>query len=588
MPFWRKNNTDDPSNVPNSEIENVRLQLSDTLLSHGPTAALKRLQKIPAAQREQLVQLMHALVWNNRDRLGEDVVNESFLDRIWCQCTACDHTWLISPLLTTQPKLVEQTTLVTGVSCSNCNRVLCQSCAREAGTSCRCGRTFEMLTRPNGRRPHRVGAKQDSALDRFYGRYQPPENTKDLHFYFGYEGKVPIGVDSSFPMMEPGSVSAHVRWAEILFDEKLYFQAQQQLDLLSAAKVSTPLSRCLQAELKFIQLKNRKKWLRLTHDSSSSRHAVYWPDEIKALLQTAVAEDPALGRAWLTLSEITLDKDFEPNVVMALEYAQCARELLGQLPAVMLALGKALRATNRPAEAIKAMELIGADLAESDDVKQELKLAKLEERCQSEPVDHDAHVQLGKWWLWASDRSRAESIFKSLCNRSPESAEAAFCEAWLAFTERGPFEKRMNDAHRLCREALRRNPAYGPAFELLGTVFSNVQGSSLALEFETQDPVEYYQRAVDYEPTCDVALRAIAEHYIRQGHIIPAKEFLERAKALDTRDATTYNILAVIYRGFRELDKEEEAIKKGRDLWPEVALDASYSNRILELCRFEY
>lgn len=383
--------------------------------------------------------------------------------------------------------------------------------------------------------------------------------------------------------MEPASVSAHARWAEILFDEKLYFQSQQQLDLLSAAKVTTPLSRCLQAELRSIQHKNRKKWLRLTHDFSD-RNAVYWPGEVKALLEAAVAEDPMLGRGWVALSEITLDKDLAQDAVKSLEYARRARDLLGHTPAVLLALGKALRATDQPGEAVKTLSAIGAEFSEADDIKQELKLAQLEERCQMEPIDHDAHVQLGKWWLWDKDRSRAESTFKSLCSRSPESAEAAFCEAWLAFTNDTPFERRLNDAHRLCREALRRNPAYGPAFELLGTVFSNVRGSSQGVEFNAEDPIAYYQSAIDHDPTCDVALRAVAEHFIRQGQILPAKEFLERAKALDTRDATTYNILAVIYRGFRELDNQEEAIKKGRDLWPEVALDASYSNRILDLC----
>jgi tetratricopeptide (TPR) repeat protein len=573
------------------EIETSLIAVGDTLLRDGPAAALGELRNSTYFLSEPATRLMHAVVWNHQDKLSEEFLQQSFLDRVWCQCTACDHTWLISPLLGSEPGLLGETSPDAGFVCASCACVLCPLCARETTATCSCGATFTGIRRPNGRtsRKHAAVVEEKPNLDRFYDRDQPPEGTGDLHLYFGFEGKVPIGTDPSFPIMKPIAVDAHVGWADVLLGAGLYYQAQQQIDILTASGISTPLSKWVSAELKLIQLNNGKERLRRRTDYYSSRSArAHWPDEIKGWLEAAIEEDPGLGPAWLTLSQISLDLDFGFDSARALECARQARALLGDTPGILLSLGKALRETGVPAESVAVLSLIPANSAEHVTALRELKLAQWEKRCQDHPVDLDAHLRLGTWWLKHGVRPKAEKIFNTLYGRRPDSAEAVFGRAWLALTDEKPYETRLNEAHRLCLEALNYNAAFGLAYELLGTIFQHLKGGRQKVNFDAEDPIEYYQRALKYDYTCDIALRSIAEHHIDQGQLGPAKELLERAKALDTNDATTYNILAVIYQGLREYDKEDEASRKGRELWPEVELNASYKDRILQLCGFEY
>ena len=41
-------------------------------------------------------------------------------------------------------------------------------------------------------------------------------------------------------------------------------------------------------------------------------------------------------------------------------------------------------------------------------------------------------------------------------------------------------------------------------------------------------------------------------------------------------------------RVFREFEKQDQAYRKAKGLWPEVELDADYKQRILQLCGYEY
>jgi tetratricopeptide (TPR) repeat protein len=236
------------------------------------------------------------------------------------------------------------------------------------------------------------------------------------------------------------------------------------------------------------------------------------------------------------------------------------------------------------------LRLIPSYSAEGERARRELKLAELEARCLAEPVDVAAHLELGRWWIRQLSDAKAQPIFKRLRDGRPDRPEGYYGLARIAFTDREkPLVERYNEAHDLCREALKRDPKFGLAYELLGTLFHNVSlGMGQGVAFEVEDSIEYYRRAIQCDPTCDIALRYVAESDLKKGQLHPAKEMLEQAAALETNDAGTYYVLAVIYQGTREFLKAEEAYRKAKELWPEVELDANYKQEILRVCGYEY
>ncbi len=102
------------------------------------------------------------------------------------------------------------------------------------------------------------------------------------------------------------------------------------------------------------------------------------------------------------------------------------------------------------------------------------------------------------------------------------------------------------------------------------------------------DPIRYFEKSLQYDQTCDTALWLLAEHHIHQEQIQPATELLERAAELDTANSSVYFILAVIYKGTRQFEKEHWAFNKAKELAPDVELSQEYQNKILNLCGFQY
>ena len=102
------------------------------------------------------------------------------------------------------------------------------------------------------------------------------------------------------------------------------------------------------------------------------------------------------------------------------------------------------------------------------------------------------------------------------------------------------------------------------------------------------DPLPYFRKALEYDDTCDTAMWLLAEDHIEQRRLQPATELLERAAALDTANSSVYAILAVIYRGTRQFEKEDAAYRKAKELSPGTELSQDYKNKILDLCGFQY
>jgi tetratricopeptide (TPR) repeat protein len=539
---------------------------------------------------------MHAWVWNHHQELPKSLLDESFLDPIWCQCSVCENTWLISPLLS-GPHVSRILEPSTGFRCVSCGQVFCSKCGQAADQTCSCGsQRFTHLRQPNGRKP-RPEVPLERTLDdimddlqnlSILGSRDPPpdmplESQKDLHLYFGSEGRVPIGVDPTFPSLQTAEADDHLRWAEILVDVGLFYQAQQQLDLLGEPDASSARTNWLRARLKLVQLHNSAKRRSSWDQWREAR------DEIKGRLESAVKQSPEFGPAWLTAAQIYLTPDFGPDFARALECAQHAQMFLGKTPAVLLALGKALRGARNPSGAVTILRRIPADSEESALAGETLKLAELEAHCQVEPIDVEAHFQLGRWH-WRQERyGEARKLFSRLVDQCPDHAEGYYGMATLAFIDVDKtVAERWTEAHWLCREALIRNPEFGLAYELLGSIFENVRSTGTEVDFPVENPIDYYQRALEYDPDCDVALWKLGADHIEHHRLQPAIELLERAASLGTHYSKVYLILAAIYRGTRQFEKEAWARRKAKERLPEIMLSSEYENKILRLCGFEY
>ncbi|MBW2663720.1 MAG: tetratricopeptide repeat protein [Deltaproteobacteria bacterium] len=561
------------------------------LLQEGPAKALEWLKVSPYVGSEPVIRMMHALVWNNRHVLPQGLLSEEFLDPIWCQCSICNSTWLTSPLLSNYQTISISGGDIQSLECSSCGLVLCTECAKAAYSTCRCGGTFSNLRQPNGRKRLNQPTVEKEEWDWHpLPPDEPLDSDKNLHLYFGFEGRVPIGVDPTFPSKQIGTPNDHIAWAETLVDVGLFYQAKQQLDVLSELDASSPRDSWLRARIELIRLHNARERSKRRLDTSFGE-LEWWklPDKIKQWLIAATEQLPEFGPAWLTTAQVYLDPYCGQDFERALQYARRAQELLGDTDAVLSALGQALHGVGHPSEASAVLRTISKDSDTRESLQKERELAELEAHCQSEPLDIEAHLRLGRLYLRHEQREKAQHIFTKLLNQCPEHAEGYYGLAKLAFLDFDkPQEMRYTEAHRLCREALTRNPNFGLAYELLGSILRSLRFGMATVDFPIEDPIKYYQRAIQLDSTCDVALWVVAEDYIDRGQLQPAIELLEQAAALDTNMSSVYFILATVYKGTRQFEKQDWAYRKAKELSPDTELSNEYQNKILELCGFEY
>lgn len=550
-------------------------QAEELLRTKGAAGALEHLGRSPDAAEPPVVAMMHRLLWTHRKTLPEELLRERFLDPLWCRCAVCEREWVISPQLMEAEMPVAA---AGGVTCTQCDRVVCAPCFKTVGPRCPGDHLYGGIKRPNGRRPREPVAAGERDL---FGWEPQPEQplAKDpvLYLAFGFSGRVPVGIDRSFPKTPAGTAADHLTWAEVLAGAGLTYHAEEQLDL--AGDPTAPSDR---ARLQW--LRARALWVRLRNaEERYRRHEVVaarwqrWRAAIMAMLDEAVELAPERGEIWLTAAEFLLDLAKSDRMPRALECAENAHVRLGDTPETRRALGRALLASERPAEAMLFLE--GA----------ERRLAELEARCLKEPFDLEAHWQLG----WLDQRSlrldRARRLFERLRDRFPDRGEGYCGLAMLALVDHdGPIEERDPRAYALCQEALARDPNLGATYEVLGLIFDRVRTANTPVTFPVGDPHEHYRRALELDPTRDAALNAVAEYELDSGRVANALELLERAASLDTLDASVYFKLAILYRGTRRFDKEGEAWKRASELAPGIVLTAEYTERILRLCRFEY
>lgn len=524
--------------------ESIIEQANELLRTKGIAPAIEFLGHSPLASSAPAVAMLHELLWTHRKTLPESLLSERFLDPHWCRCTVCAREWVPSPMLMQAEMPVAA---AGGVTCVPCDRVLCAPCYKAGGSPrCPAGHPYTGIRRPNGRRP-RERVDPDAELLRFQERL--PDTS--------------VGIDPTFPQIRSGTSADHLTWTETLLDAGLHDHAGQQLKLSGEPASDDERARQL--------------WLR----------ARLFAGDIARMLDEATALAPDRGEIWLTAAEFPLEdrdsKRMPPRPIVrvpdprALVYAENARARLGDTPRVRLAYGRALRACGRPSEALAFLE--GGELRE----------AMLEARCQSEPVDVDAHWQLA--WIYQRGMRFADArrLFTKLRDHFPDRAEGYCGLAMLDFVDYDrPVEERYERAYALCREALARDANLGATYEVLGLIFESIGTTHNRVTFPVGDPLISYRRALELDPDRDVALEAVAEAEIDAGKIDPALELLERGAALGTRIDSVYRKLAIIYRGKREFEKEDRSWRRANELAPGLRIDGEYADRILRLCGFEY
>lgn len=555
--------------------------------------ALEFLGNSSKSDSEPVLRMMHAIAYKHQDNLRNK--NASFLDPIFCQCSVCDSVWIIPPgYWCDQPG--EYASPITGLECYSCGRVFCPECAKGIQGNCQCGGTFSFLCRPNGRKPKPealVKDKRDWGIGLPRSPETPVRSDLDLHLYYGYEGKVLAGIDLSFPLVQTHSAETHLIWAETLLDAGVFYQAQKQLDLLNEEDNSNAQALWLRSRLEFVKFQNakirvEKRLGRLLGWRSVTTHLDY----ILKWLNDAIIKEPNFGFAWLMLAQTYryvaiyhYDNTSTDDLNQAHRCALRAQELLGSTPPVLLGLGEILYQLEQYSESLTILRQVPVDSEEHDQAKKTLELSKLKVRAQSEVTDIEALWQLGRRYLRHNQYNKAREIFTKLYDQHPERPEGYYGLAEIKrFTQTG--SSAFNESYQLCQKAISLNINFGPVYELLGNIFETIYNNKV--DFPIEDPIPYYQRAVDLDSTCDFALWRLAEKYTDEGKLEPALDALEQAAALDTNISTVFFMLEVIYGGLRQFDKAVWAFNKAKEKSPNTALTEEKKWEIRKNFKFEY
>jgi len=574
------------------QSKRVVLQAHQIQLRDGAAQALRFLADSPEPYSEPVIQAMLAITYG-KVRDFESLLNDASFDPIFSQCDSCNNNWLIPPSANI-PKSMRPELSYIGVQCNSCGRVLCPTCVKITGLRCRCGKKFAVIQRPNGRKRKKLLKSEPQSANLPWQQANTLlESYMPLYLYYGSDDPIPMAVDSTFPLRQTATAEDHLDWAEILLDSGCYHQVQQQLDIVGQPKDSELAKvQWLRARLELVQFQNAR---RLSHEHHFSRFLPEdWyeaPKRIKHLLEESVRLSPVLGKAWLLAAEVYSTPEWTPDFGRALECAQQAELCLGENPSVLLLKIRILRALGQSREAVSLVDRISVDAITDETLTKEWEVATWERRWYDDPTDADNSLKLGRWYLRSKQVVLARHLFSELVRLAPDHPAGYYGLAKLAFIN---YElsgaDRFNEVYHLCQSALKQDPKFGLAYELLGILFWNLSGSSSQgtdLIFRVEEPIGYFERAIELDPTCDIALYYLGDAYINKGQLKPALTVLEQAVALDTDSSSVYFFLAAIYMGLREYEKQVWAYKKAKDLSPHTQLSAEYEQKILRLCSLE-
>ncbi len=183
----------------------------------------------------------------------------------------------------------------------------------------------------------------------------PDPRDRFLYLDFGFDGRIPVGVDLGFPSGQAADPEEILSQSQALLDADLAFAARQLLaqltePALSSAKACWLAARLLWRRFSNIEERSRRGW----GTDFLSVPSTLQLQEAEKLLRSAIEKDPTFGEAWLSLAQVHLEPGCRTAPSQAAAEALQACRLLGDAPAALLTLGRALRAAGRPGDAIAA------------------------------------------------------------------------------------------------------------------------------------------------------------------------------------------------------------------------------------------
>ncbi|SRR6266545_1557153 len=133
-----------------------------------------------------------------------------------------------------------------------------------------------------------------------------------LHLDFGFDGRVPVGIDLAFPSCsdtDPEEILSH---SQTLLETGLAFAARQLLDQLGEPAASSARARWLRALLLWGRYRNAAERCRRGWGADLLRVPwPLWPQEIERSLEDVVEKDPGCGPARLLLAQV--QRGVEPS-----------------------------------------------------------------------------------------------------------------------------------------------------------------------------------------------------------------------------------------------------------------------------------
>ena len=545
-----------------------------------PAEALEYLRDSGFAETPEAVVLARHIVYKHPG-ISQSLLGQPFLDPIWSQCHACGFLW-VEPLSHGSDPLK-------GLQCGSCGRVFCASCISSLEErACPCGGAFHKIVDVHGR----VRTDSDSMTyddgEPEWPVEPPTDSERDSALLFGLEERIPVAVDPTLKWTALAPSGDRLRWAETLIDIGLDYHAQQMLDGMDESETRSATAKWLRARLLIVKLTRARERSRRVIGAGLSRLIAETPARIKALLEEAMEQDPSAGGVWLTAAEFYLDVAEPPDAARAAACAERARALLGDRDRVLLAIGRAWRATGHPDEAIAALSTVSTDSTERSRASEEKEAAEMERLAQLSAPDPVSSWRFGKQLISAKEMDRARQIFEHLVAELPDRPEGYCGLAQITFLRTDlPTRVRLTRAHELCTKALTCSPEFAPAHEFMGTLLRTAGWSGIELS-SPLTAIGHFRRALELDSRSDVALAALADDCIERRDAHQAFELLERAAVMGTSIDGVFFKLAVFYQAMRQPEKQQEAYRRAKALAPRTELADDAKNRILEICGFEY